>query len=111
MIWIVVPLLALVLFGLHVRREAERIRADDARPRVEVRLKLAGSGMATRDELRTRQAVEDEIERRNIGRVIDAGSGDGYATLVVAADDAANAAAAIRALLAERGVNDAVVNP
>jgi len=103
-IWIVVPLIALVIFGLYVRREAERIRAEDLRPRVLVRLKLAGDGMATPAALHQRQALEAEIEKRGIGSIVDAGSGEGWATLQVGVVDPAAATERIRELLGERGL-------
>jgi hypothetical protein len=105
-IWIIVPLLILVIFGLYVRREAERIRADDLRPRVTIKLKLAGDGMATPAELHERQAIESEIEKRGIGSIIDAGSGGGWATLQVGVADPNTAAEQLRDLLRERGLSD-----
>jgi hypothetical protein len=104
-----VPLLAFVLFGLYVRREAERLRAADTRPRLIVKLKLAGSGMASREELRVRQAIEDEIEKRGIGSIADTGSGEGFAHLQVAVTDPGAASQQIRDLLRERGVIDGAV--
>lgn len=104
-----VPLLAFVLFGLYVRREAERLRAEDARPRLTVKLKLAGSGMASREELRVRQTIEDDIENRGIGSIADTGSGDGWAHLQVAVTDPAAASQQIRDLLRERGVSEGAV--
>jgi hypothetical protein len=104
-----VPLLVFVLFGLYVRREAERLRAADTRPRMIVKLKLAGSGMASREELRVRQTIEDEIEKRGIGSIADTGSGDGFAHLQVAVTDPGAAAQQIRDLLRERGVIDGTV--
>ena len=106
MIWILVPLLALVVFGLYVRREAERIRAADLRPRIVVKLKLAGDGMATPAELHERQSLEAEIEKREIGTIVDAGSGEGWATLQVGVVDPNVAAEQIRVLLRERGLLD-----
>jgi hypothetical protein len=103
-IWILVPLLVLVIFGLYVRREAERIRAEDLRPRITVRLKLAGDGMATPAESHERQALEAEIEKRGIGAIVDAGSGDGWATLQVGVVDPSVAAEQLRTLLRERGL-------
>jgi hypothetical protein len=105
-IWIVVPLLLLVIFGLYVRREAERIRAEDRRPRLLVKLKLAGDGMATPEELHQRQALEAEIEKRGIGSIVDAGSGEGWATLQVGVLDREVAAERIRELLREQGLLD-----
>lgn len=108
MIWIVVPLLVLVVFGLYVRREAERIRAEDLRPRVVVSLKLAGDGMATPAEVQLRRTIEDEIEARGIGAVTDTGSGEGQATIQVAVADPRAAIEQIGTLLRERGLDGAV---
>jgi hypothetical protein len=105
-IWILVPLLALVIFGLYVRREAERIRAEDLRPRIAVRLKLAGDGMATPAELHERQALEADIEKRGIGAIVDAASGEGWATLQMGVDDPNVAAEQLRNLLQELGLID-----
>jgi hypothetical protein len=105
-IWIIVPLLALVIFGLYVRREAERIRAEDLRPRITVKLKLAGDGMATPAELHERQALEAEIEKRGIGSIVDAGSGGGWATVQVGVADPTTAADELRNTLKERGLSD-----
>jgi hypothetical protein len=105
-IFVIVPLIALVLFGLYVRREAERIRAEDRLPRLTVKLKLAGDGMATPAELHERQAIEAEIEKRGIGTIADAGSGEGFATLQVAVSDPSAAEPRIHDLLRERGMLD-----
>jgi hypothetical protein len=105
-IWILVPLLVLVIFGLYVRREAERIRADDLRPRILVKLKLAGDGMATPSELHERQALEAEIEKRGIGTIVDAGSAEGWATLQVGVVDPNAATEQVRNILEERGLSD-----
>lgn len=99
-----VPLIAFVIFGLYVRREAERIRAEDLRPRIVVKLKLAADGMATPDELHQRQALEGEIETRRIGSIADSGSGGGWTYLNVAVADSALATEKIRDLLRERGM-------
>jgi len=107
-IWILIPLLVLVIFGLYVRREAERIRAADLRPRIVVKLKLAGDGMATPAELHERQALEAEIEKRGIGTIVDAGSGDGWATMQVGVVNPTLAAEQLRNLLRERGLFDRV---
>jgi hypothetical protein len=105
-IWILIPLLVLVIFGLYVRREAERLRAEDLRPRITVRLKLAGEGMATPAELHERQALEAEIEKREIGTIVDAGSGKGWATLQVGVLDQNVATEHVRNLLNERDLLD-----
>ena len=104
-----IPLIAFVLFGLYVRREAERIRAEDLRPRIIVKLKLAGDGMATPAEVQTRRTIEDEIEKRGIGSIVDTGSGEGWATIQIALADPAVATEQVRGLLQKRGLRDAVV--
>src|SRR5216684_5623639 len=109
MIWVMVPLLAFVLFGLYVRREAERLRAEDSRPRLIVKLKLAGSGMASREELRMRQTIEDDIEKRGIGSIADTGSGEGWAHIQVTVDDKERAFEELLRLIDERGISDAVI--
>jgi hypothetical protein len=101
-----IPLLALVVFGLYVRRQAEAIRAEDLRPRLVVRMKLSGAGMASREEVRVRQSIEEGIEGRGIGTIADAGSSEGWATLQVAVDDPVTAAEQIRNLLHEGGLDD-----
>lgn len=106
MIWILIPLLVLVIFGLYVRREAERIRAADLRPRITIKLKLAGDGMATPAELHERQSLEAEIEKREIGTIVDAGSGEGWATLQVGVVDPKVGAEQVRKLLRERDLFD-----
>lgn len=117
MLWIIVPMLVLIAFGHYVRKKAERLRAEEGtelvrgsleemlkRPHVVVAIKLAGEGMATREELHERQAIEDQIEQRGIGKVADAGSGKGVMHLHVVAADAGRAAEEIRGLLAAAGL-------
>ena len=104
MLWILVPLVLFIIFGRYVRKKAERLRADEARPRVLVAIALTGKGMAIREELHLRNAIEDEIEKRGIGRVDDAGSGQGVMHLQVVVADAERAAADIRDVLASAGV-------
>jgi len=108
-IWIIVPLLILVIFGLYVRREAERIRAEDLRPRIVVKLKLAGDGMATPAELHERQALEAEIEKRGIGTIVDAGSGEGWATLQVGVADVEQAFDDIADVIEAQGIDNAKI--
>jgi tyrosine-protein phosphatase YwqE len=108
-IWIVVPLLVFALFGLYVRRAAEKIRAEDGRPHVTVKLKLAGGGMATLEEIRLRQSIEAAIEERGIGTITDTASGDGYATIDVAVAEVARATEQINELLREKGLAAPVV--
>jgi hypothetical protein len=111
-LWILVPLVLFIIFGHYVRKKAERLRAEEARPRVLVSIKLAGEGMAMREELRLRNEIEDEIEKRGIGKVNDAGSGAGMMHLQVVVADAARAAVEIREVLASAGVLErATVRP
>lgn len=107
MVWILVPLIAFIIFGHFVRKKAERLRAEDAaRAHVLVSIALAGKGMAMREELRVRDAIENEIERRGLGRVDDAGSGGGTMHMRIATTDVERAAAEIREILAQTGVLD-----
>jgi hypothetical protein len=108
-IFIIVPLLALVIFGLYVRREAERIRAEDLRPRILVKLKLAGDGMATPAEIHERQALEAEIEKRGIGSIADTGSGEGWATLQVSVPDIDRGFDDIAGVIAAQGIENAKI--
>ena len=103
MLWIIVPLILFIIFGHYVRKKAERLRAEDARPHVTVSIKLAGKGMAMREELQLRNAIEDEIAKRGIGKVDDSGSGGGAMFLRIAVDDAERAAAELREVLAGAG--------
>lgn len=104
MLWILVPLVLFIIFGHYVRKKAERLRAEEARPRVLVSIALAGKGMAMREELQLRNAIEDQIERRGIGNVDDAGSGHGVMHLQVVVADPERAAGEIREVLAAAGV-------
>ena len=104
MLWILIPLILFIIFGRYVRKKAERLRAEEARPRVLVSIELAGKGMAMREELRLRNEIEDEIEKRGIGKVDDAGSGGGVMHLQVAVPDVERATVAIREVLASAGV-------
>ena len=104
MLWIVIPLILFIIFGHYVHKKAERLRAEEARPRVMVSIKLAGEGMAMREELQLRNAVEDEIVKRGIGTVDDAGSGGGVMHLQVVVADVERAEAEIREVLAGAGV-------
>ncbi|HEV2720545.1 MAG TPA: hypothetical protein VG323_11045 [Thermoanaerobaculia bacterium] len=106
MLWILIPLIAFIIFGHFVRKKAERLRAEEARPHVRVSIRLAGEGMAMREEIEIRNAIEDEIVKRGIGTVDDAGSGGGVMHLQVVVADAARAAAEIREILAAAGVLD-----
>lgn len=106
MLWILLPLIAFVIFGHFVHKKAERLRAEEARAHLRVSIRLAGEGMAMREEMQLRNAIEDEIVKRGIGKVDDAGSGGGVMHLQVVAADAGRAAAEIRDILAAAGVLD-----
>jgi hypothetical protein len=104
-LWILVPLILFIIFGHYVRKKAERVRAEDAaRTHVMVSIRLEGKGMAMREELRLRNAIEDEIGKRGLGTVDDAGSGGGTMHLRLATADAERAVAEIREILAGAGV-------
>lgn len=93
----------------YVRGAANRARAELAgRRRFRVTIKLAGTGMATRAEMRERFAMEEEVTRRGIGAVTDGGSGDGVMWVVIAAacDDAAAAEAGIREAIGAAGLTE-----
>ncbi len=106
MLWILIPLIAFIIFGHSVRKKAERLRAEEARPHVRVSIRLAGEGMAMREEIELRNAIEDAIVKRGIGTVDDAGSGGGMMHLQVVVADAERGAAEIREVLAERGLSE-----
>jgi hypothetical protein len=102
-LWIIVPLILFIIFGHYVRKKAERLRAEDARPHVVVSIRLMGKGMAMREELQLRNAIEDEIAKHRIGKVDDSGSGGGEMFLRIAVDDAERAAGELREVLAAMG--------
>ena len=105
MVFIVLVLVAIVAFSSHVRGSANRIRAElAARPRWHISIKLAGDGVATRVELHERQSLEQELVRRQIGEVTEAGSGGGYMDVVVSVSDATTAEAKIGEVLAAAGL-------
>src|ERR1700686_4304419 len=105
MLWIVALLVGMVAFSTFVRGAANRARAELAgRRRIRVTIKLAGSGMATRAEMRERFALEEEITRRGIGAITDGGSGDGVMWVEIAAVGE-NAAQQIQEVLEARGTH------
>jgi hypothetical protein len=104
-----IPLLAFVVFGIYVRREAERIRAEDRRPQLIVKLKLVGDGMATPAEIHVRQALEAEIEKRGIGSISDTGSGEGWAHVQVSVEETEHASEEIRKLVDDLGIDNASI--
>lgn len=118
MLWIVIVLAVAIAFGQYVRRQAEKLRAEEGnplfrgsaaearqRPHVVVKIAIKGN-IASRDEVHKRMGIEDEIERQKIGAVADAGSGKGemHLLVVAAGGDSARTAEAIRDLLAAAGM-------
>jgi len=96
-IWIVLILVLSLIFGYYVRGKAERLRAEAGselfrgsvkealrRPNVVVLIGISGK-TANPEEVHQRLAIEDEIERRKLGNVADAGSEDGAMNLLVVA--------------------------
>lgn len=107
MIWIVLALVIFIALGQYVRRQAEKLREEEKKPRERIKAIITiGGEMASPDEVHERLAIENEIERRKIGDVIDAGSGDGTMYLLVSVDDAARRVDSIREVLASAGVAD-----
>lgn len=104
MLWILLPLIAFIIFGHYVHKKAERLRAEEPRAHVMVSIALAGEGMASREELEQRNAIEEEIVKRGLGIVDDSGSGGGTMFLRVATTDAQRAVEEIRLILASAGV-------
>lgn len=120
MLWILLVLVLMVIFGTYVRRKAAQLRAEEGteifrgsvseakrRPHVVVRIPISGT-MANPEEMHVRLAIEDEIERRKIGSVADAGSAKGemHLLVVAAGGDAPRAAEGIRDVLASVGLAD-----
>jgi len=117
-IWIVLILVLSLIFGYYVRGKAERLRAEAGselfrgsvkealrRPNVVVLIGISGK-TANPEEVHQRLAIEDEIERRKLGNVADAGSEDGAMNLLVVAanGDADRCAAGINEILSSLGL-------
>ena len=120
MLWIVIVLVLSLIFGYYVRGKAERLRAEAGselfrgslkealrRPHVIVLIAISGK-IANPEEVHQRLAIEDEIERRKLGSVADAGSEDGAMNLLVVAaqGDAERCAAGIREILSSLGLTE-----
>lgn len=118
MIWIVLILITFVILGQMVRSKAERLRAEEGtqvfrgslaealkRPHIIVLVGISGE-MANPDEVHQRLAIEDAIEKRKLGTVADAGSGDGamHMLVVAAGGDADRCAAGAREVLGSLGL-------
>ena len=105
MLWLVALLVGMVAFSTYVHSAANRARAELAgRRRIRVTIKLAGTGMATRGEMRERFALEEEIARRRIGAITDGGSGDGVMWIEIAASDGEAADDQIREAIEAAGL-------
>lgn len=73
---------------------------------IHIQIKIKGDGFASPEELRERNGLEEEIEKRMIGEVVDAGSGMGVMDLAVEVADPLKAQEQILKLLAERNLKD-----
>jgi len=117
-IWIVLILVVAIALGYWVRGKAERLRAEEGsetfrgslaeamkRPHVVVVIGISGA-MANPEEVHQRLAIEDEIEKRKLGTVADAGSENGAMSLLVVAaqGDAERCAAGIHEILSSAGL-------
>lgn len=101
----VIVMIAIITISSFVRGSAGRARAEFARRRrFHISTKIAGTGLASRDDLKERNALEDAITSRGIGAIVDAGSGGGWMDLVVAVVDAENGEAQLLRLLDDAGL-------
>jgi hypothetical protein len=90
MLFLVAVLAGMVAFSSYVRRAAGKARSELAsRRKVRIEIPLAGSGMATRAEMRQRYALEEELVRRRLGIVTDGASGGGRMWIIVAVAETA----------------------
>ena len=81
----------------------------DSKPQkaeIHIQIKLQGSGFASPQELGERNRLQDDIERRKIGEVVDAGSGMGVMDLSVVVTDPGKAKEQILQLLSERKLTE-----
>lgn len=84
--------------------------ACDSKPapksEIHIQIKLKGDKFASPEEFDERNQLEDEIEKRKIGQVVDAGSGMGVMDLSVEVADPVKAKGQILELLAERKLTE-----
>jgi hypothetical protein len=73
----------LALFGEQDEDE-EAVTTEASGPFVTITIKISGDGFASPKELDLRAQVENEIEKRNLGRVVEAGSGMGVMEITFA---------------------------
>lgn len=109
MLPIILFFIVLLLLGRVVHEKAERARAELAAEgrllaQLRIRITTPAGGRPRRRDVTQRYAIENEIERRAIGNVIDASMGEDYVEMIVATRDAANAEAVLHAILAENGL-------
>ncbi len=74
------------------------------KPRVNVQIRLDRPELPTADELEQRRKLESDIERQNIGAVLDSQAGTGYMGFTVEVDDTTTSIPRIRILLENAGV-------
>lgn len=78
--------------------------ANKKAPQVHIQIKVKGSGMPSPADLELRHAVEDEIAKRKLGRVVDAGGGRGVMDVYFTAKSS-NALATTERLLKDLGLS------
>ncbi|HYM60351.1 MAG TPA: hypothetical protein VEZ11_05610 [Thermoanaerobaculia bacterium] len=121
MIWILLALLGMVLFSSYVRSAAARARGGIAKSdeialnamrgdvsRSHVLITIARqSGRSKRRDLAERYAFEEEIEQRNIGRIIRADIDSGSMTVAVDCGDLdrATVSARLQEAIAQAGLS------
>jgi hypothetical protein len=73
---------------------------------IEIQIKLQGDGFPTPEELEVRHKLEDTIEERNIGEVVDAGGGGGVMDVGVEVEDGEKAMNEIQNIVRELKIED-----
>ena len=101
-------LVFLVLFGLFVfllRRRRDRAgETDQHQTEVHLQIKLSGEGFPTPRELQTRYELEDFVQARGLGRIVDAGSGMGVMDVVIATSDPERTEKELKELVSRLGI-------
>ena len=73
------------------------------KPRVEVKVKMAGDERTPADDALLR-SLESKIEDQHVGRLVSSGYEPGYMTVTVEVDNTADAIATLRKVLLDAGV-------
>lgn len=76
---------------------------------IRVQIRFAGAGFPSEEELDLRHTLEDMIEDRGIGEVVDAGAGLGVVDLAVAVSEPKKALSQISSLVAELGIQERTI--